>query len=115
MKMRTGFVSNSSSSSFVLAISKLKTKSELLTRIDAALEERKETYIVYGFVNDIMDEWSAWKSGELEGYSQMLDWVPEMVLDNWDVHCGEFYDDSPFPESFNELSEIDGLKLAYGE
>lgn len=79
MKIRNGFVSNSSSSSFIVSL-KLLTEEQIDKIVNHIEESKKDEYKYKGFYNEPYNEWSITideEAGFLEGYT---------TLDNFDMY-----------------------------
>jgi len=103
MKIRNGFVSNSSSSSFILASKTALTKEQ----VSRAMGIPKDSLIagigdeVAQVVIDSANKVSTWKAYVDEAYDGNEAWVDkssekikELLEKGWDVYCGEFSNSS---------------------
>jgi len=99
MKIRTGFVSNSSSSSFVLCVSKDSTKKEIRFIIEKEIGNIDDFFIP-NFKQKIIDlimDCEKISKDELEDYKKYLPFDQNRIDTNLDVYRGSFHDDTGDP------------------
>jgi len=113
MKLRIDFITNSSSSSFVLAFRKDVTINEIKEVILSTNEKE---------VTETIKDWKTWSDGEERSVNLILQSLAKRLLnlkgygielDNWDVVAGEFSSEDDLEDYlvYNCLSNIDSVKF----
>lgn len=87
MKVRTGFVSNSSSSSFVLIVAKGTTEEEIRTKVERIVGEMKG-FFMPDFRQQLIDT-IVERRGELVDLENDLKWENKWLTDNPDDSTDE--------------------------
>ena len=90
MKVRTGFVSNSSSSSFIIAVKANATEEDIRNALNDDLGELEEYFNNYGtwMSASSSEEFLGECVSEIMGYKQK-----GLALDSWKVFAKEFSDE----------------------